>query len=232
MSPTNRRLAAAAHRPGRPGFASVAIGAVIVLVAGACSSKSATTAGSTSDPAAAAAAALDASGSTEVTVNAPTTAPATPTSSTVVGHSSGEPAQPLDPTSIPGAIINQYTLAVGDCYDQIRDLRNGLPVVVTTKLACDTPHEFEVYSRLTFPAGFPALYPGDKVIRDFALQSCYRRFESWVGTKYETSVLDIEVLIPNQTNFEDPVARYRGIHCSVHRSDGELLTATTRGSGL
>ncbi len=216
----------------RPGLTSIALMAVIVLVAGACSGSSTTAAGSTSDPAAAAALALDSSGSTKAAVDSPTTASTTPTASTVVAHAAEEPTQPLDPTAIAGAIVNQYTLVVGDCFDQIRDLRNGLPVVVTTKLACGAPHEFEVYDRLTFPAGFPALYPGDKVMRDFALQSCYRTFESWVGAKYETSILDIEVLTPTQTNFEDPVARYRGIHCFVHRSDGQLLTTTTRGSGL
>jgi len=191
------------------------------LWASACTGASGTKSGSAADPAAAAAAALE----TSTTSIAATTTTFPPTTTT-------DHPKPLDPTSIPGEVINQYSLTVGDCFNQIRDLRNGLPVVITTKVGCSGPHEFEAYHRLEFPAGFPAIYPGDKVMRDFALESCYRVFDTWVGEQYEVSSLDIEVLTPTQDNFEDSAARYRGIHCFVHRSDGAPLTATTRGSGL
>jgi len=211
----------AAPRRARPAVRLAALGLAFVVLAAACSDGSDPASRTSSDPAAAAAAALETS-TTPTSVSTTTVEPTTTT----------EQALPVDLTSTPGEVINQYSLTIGDCFDQTRELQNGLPVVTTNKLGCNSPHEFEVYYRLEFPAGFPAIYPGNKVMRDFALESCYRTFDTWVGEKYELSLLDIEVLTPTQQNFEDPVARYRGIHCFVHRSDGDPLTSTTRRSGL
>lgn len=140
-------------------------------------------------------------------------------------------AAPLDPTEIPGEPINQYDLDVHDCFDQIEDRRDGVPVTITTRLPCDEPHHFEVFARLGYPAEHPAVFPGDTAVRDYALASCYREFEAWVGTTYETSELDIGVIVPTRENFEDDAARYRGIHCWVDRSDGEPMVGTSEGSG-
>jgi len=204
-----------------PAVKLAGLGLAFVLFAAACSNSSDPAPRASSDPAAAAAAALE----TSTTSTSVTTTTVEPTTTT-------QQALPVDLTPNPGEVINQYSLTIGDCFDQTRELQNGLPVVTTTKLGCNSPHTFEVYHRLEFPAGFPAVYPGNKVMRDFALESCYRTFDAWVGEKYELSSLDIEVLTPTQQNFEDPVARYRGIHCFVRRSDGDPLTSTTRRSGL
>ena len=118
-----------------------------------------------------------------------------------------------------------------DCFDQIEDRRDGLPVTVTTRIACDEPHHFEVFAQLTYPADHPSLYPGDTVVRDYALASCYRKFASWVGTEYEVSDLEIGVFIPTRESFEDDAARYRGIHCWVRHEDGEAMVGTSRDSG-
>ncbi len=141
-----------------------------------------------------------------------------------------EPA-PLDPTEIPGEPINQYNLSVRDCFDQIADRRDGRPVTITTKIPCAEPHHFEVFALLNHPAEHPTPYPGDAAIRDFAVKSCYREFRPWVGTEYETSALDLGVIIPNQENFESNAARYRGIHCWVSRADDEPMIGTSEGSG-
>ncbi len=192
---------------------------VVALLAAACSGDETSSGSPTDDPAAAAAQALEDAGATSTT----TTVPVTNTT---------QRTEPLDPTAVPGAIINQYTLGLGDCFDQLRDIQNGLPVTITTKLGCNTPHEFEVFHQLTFPVGFPAIFPGEKVMTEFALRSCYVEFEGWVGTQYEVSALEIEVLTPTRENFEDDVARYRGIHCFAHRSDGDPLDGPTRLSEL
>ena len=141
-----------------------------------------------------------------------------------------EPA-PLDPLDIPGEPINQYNLSVRDCFDQIEDRRDGVPVTITTKLPCDEPHHYEVFAQLTYPAEHPSIYPGDAVVRDYATASCYRLFPSWVGSEYELSVLEIGVIIPSQENFENNAARYRGIHCWVQHQDGDAMVGTSRDSG-
>lgn len=211
----------AAPRLTHPNPTRVAAVIMFALVAAACSSGTGSKQDSQSDPAAAAAAALKTS--TTSTVATTTSAPSS---------TSTQPVHPLGSTASPGEVVNQYSLEVGDCFNQRRELRSGLPVVTTTRVECNSPHEFEVFHRLDFPVGFPALHPGDKVMRDFALESCYRAFDAWVGEIYELSSLEIEVITPTQDNFEDPVARYRGIHCLAHLSDGSLLTETTEGSGL
>jgi len=193
--------------------------AVAALSAAACGGDDGDSAPA-NDPAQFAAESLDAEGDSRRTTATDDTTPATTTA-----------PESLDPTEIPGDPVNQYNLSVRDCFDQIEDRRDGLPVTITTKLPCDEPHHFEVYAQLTYPAEHPSIYPGDSVVRDYALSSCYRKFTSWVGSEYELSDLEIGVIIPNQDNFENNAARYRGIHCWVQHEDGEPMVGTSRDSG-
>lgn len=137
----------------------------------------------------------------------------------------------VDPTTIVGAVIDQYSLQVGDCFNRIDELRDGIPATITSRLDCEEPHGYQVFHMLTYPAPHPSVYPGDSIMRRFAMESCYREFEAWVGEAYETSELEIDVLTPNQTNFENAAARYRGIHCWVLRVDGEAMVGDAEGSG-
>jgi hypothetical protein len=150
---------------------------------------------------------------------------------TTDGTTDPAPTTSLNPTDIPGEPINQFALDVGDCFDRLEDLRDGRSVVITTRLACDEPHHYEVFHRLEYPAPHPSVYPGETALRDFALQSCYREFPAWVGQEYELSDLDIGVFVPPRENFEDDRARYRGIHCWLERVDGEPMSASARDSG-
>jgi hypothetical protein len=132
----------------------------------------------------------------------------------------------------PGTVIIHYDLRVNDCFDREEELVSGESRVTTTRLPCEESHRFEVFAELEYPAEHPSIYPGDDIMEDFALQSCYRHFERWVGSVYETSELEISVITPNQIDFEDDLNRYRGIHCAVRRLDGEQLVGTARRSGL
>jgi hypothetical protein len=190
----------------------------LVLLAGSCGDDGTADDSSSGDPAFAAAAALEAAG------RSTTTAPSD------TDPADDEP-EPLDPTTIPGEIIDKYALEVGECFDRLEDLRAGRPVIITTRLACDEPHHFQIFAELSYPAEHPSLYPGDDIMFDFALRSCYQRFPGWVGTTYELSELEIGVITPDRENFENNAARYRGIHCWVEHVAGEELTDTMRGSG-
>lgn len=181
--------------------------AVLLAVAG-CSDDEPETAPS-QDPAEFAAQEIDASRGTTTTTTEPT---------------------PLNPTDIPGEIYNPFELSTGDCFDRIEDLLDGRPQTITTRLPCDDPHGFEIFHELTYPAEHPSVFPGEEIVREFALASCYRAFEAWVGSEYELSVLEIDVIIPTQENFEDNAARYRGIHCWVEEQNGEPLTGSSRNS--
>jgi hypothetical protein len=132
----------------------------------------------------------------------------------------------------PGTVISHYNLRTNDCFDREEQLVSGQSLITTTRLPCDEPHRFQVFAQLEYPAEHPSVYPGDDVMEDFALLSCYRHFEPWVDAVYETSELEISVLTPNQIDFEDDMNHYRGIHCAVHRLDGDRLMGTARSSGL
>lgn len=136
----------------------------------------------------------------------------------------------LPPTEIRGAVVNQYSLALGDCFNRLENLVAGQKVVVTSLISCELPHDHQIYHLLDYPAPYPSIYPGDEVMNDFAIQSCYRQFAAWVGRDYETSQLDIGVIVPTQSNFEDEVARYRTIHCWVERLDGEPIVGDAQQS--
>jgi hypothetical protein len=142
-----------------------------------------------------------------------------------------EAPQALDVTQIRGAVISQFSLEVGDCFDRLEDLDAGRPVITTTRIDCDEPHGYQIFHRFDYPAPHPALHPGDPAMREYALQSCYREFAAWVGRDYETSALEIGVITPPRENFEDDVARYRGIHCWVEPNDGDPLVGSAEGRG-
>lgn len=141
-------------------------------------------------------------------------------------------AEPIvDPSDVPGAPILRFNLETGDCYDEFEVLANGVTETKTTELPCEEAHRFQIFHRFTYPAEHPSVYPGESVMRDYASQVCYRQFEAWVGREYELSELEIGVIIPPRENFEDDAARYRGVHCSVTRVDGEPMVGTAQGSG-
>ena len=135
----------------------------------------------------------------------------------------------LDPIDIVGEIINFYDLQDGECFNRVEDIRAGRKVVITSRIPCADPHLFEVFHMFDFNAPHPAIYPGDDVMEDYALQGCYGVFEDFVGEMFELSIFDIGVFTPDRKNFEDDAARYRGIHCWLQHVEGEFLDGTAAG---
>ncbi len=232
----NTGTAIALSLAGSPRLAALVAGAAIF--AASCGSGDGAGA-RPSDPAAAASAALDEQ-STQ-----PASGPgAATTSDDEEAGDEGEPDgattlppdlsgdEPRDPTTMPGAVINQYVLNIDQCFDRIEDLVSGRTRIITTLLPCSSSHRFQIFGRLDYPAPHPSLYPGDGTMENFALDSCYLRFEDWAGIAYEISELEIGVLTPDRENFEDELAAYRGIHCWVGAVDGEPLVGTARGSEI
>ena len=139
---------------------------------------------------------------------------------------------PIDPLDIAGQIINEYDLVAGECFNRFEGLEAGRRLAITARVGCDEPHSAEVYHTFELDAAHPAVYPGDDAVRGFALRVCYENFEGFVGEMYELSVYEIGVFIPNRTNFEHEVARYRRVHCWLHHLDDEPLVGTAAGTAL
>jgi hypothetical protein len=175
------------------------------------------------DPAAAASAALDDADATpnpDVTGDGTTTTTAPPTTSSTSTTS----------TTVPGIAVNENTLGIDECFNREEGLSAGRTRVITTLVDCADPHGFQIFFNVQYPADPDVPYPGDDIMVDFALASCYQGFEGWAGAAYETSGLEIGVFTPDRETFEEQ--SYRRILCYVFRSDGELLIGTARGSGL
>lgn len=134
------------------------------------------------------------------------------------------------PPTLPGVVVNEFTLDIDECFDRIEDLSGGRLRIITTRLPCEEPHQAQIFSRLDYPAEHPSYYPGDDIMEDYALAACYVNFEPWVESIYETSLLEIGAITPTRDDFE--TIGFRGIRCYVERLDGEPLVGTARSSGM
>ena len=150
------------------------------------------------------------------------------------GADDGDPADTdlgsIDPRTIPGEIIAEYNLADGECFNRLEGLQSGRRVTITARVGCDEHHLSEVFHTFEIDAPHPSIYPGDDAMQSFALRTCYKQFEAFVGEIYELSVYEIGVFTPTRTNFEDDAARYRGVHCWLYDVDGEPLVGTAAGT--
>ena len=149
--------------------------------------------------------------------------------STDASHSGRAPLSPLD---IVGEIIRDHNLADGDCFNRIEELVETRRMVITSRLSCNDPHMYEVFHTFELDVPHPAIYPGDDKMGDYARKLCYEQFAAFVGEVYELSVYEIGVFTPDRVNFEHEVARYRSVHCWLHRSDGQQMTTSARGTAI
>ena len=141
------------------------------------------------------------------------------------GASDDEAAE-IDPLAIPGEIITEDSLALGDCFNQVEGLTSGRRFEITARVDCEQPHWAEVFHLFEIDVPHPGIYPGDAEMRDYARRACYEHFESFVGESYELSVYEIDVFTPTRINFEHEVARYRTVHCWLYDTDSDTITGT------
>jgi len=129
-----------------------------------------------------------------------------------------------------GAVVNLHDLAAGDCFNQYSWSNDERFIEINTKVDCAGPHQKEIYLRAEHPARAGAPWPGDREMDAFATAECYGAFSDFVDEIYELSELELGFLTPSRTNFEDDVARFRGVHCYVHLGGDVELVGTARGS--
>lgn len=146
-----------------------------------------------------------------------------------VSTTSTMPATTAPPGRPEGAVeVGFRDLETGQCFDPIEDSRvDELAVWV---LDCELPHTHEVYDVVTYEgegAGPGTSYPGVATVQDWAEQTCFDRFEEFVGVRWTMSELDIAVWWPS----EDSWARAdRSVICTVMSDSGDQLSGTRRDS--
>lgn len=104
----------------------------------------------------------------------------------------------VDPSSIEGAEMVPFAeLEVGDClplvdYGDVDEIYE-LPVV-----PCDQPHTDEVFFIFDLEDGE---FAGEDAVGEAAWDGCLAEFESFVGTSYEASALDVYTYQPTKASW-------------------------------
>lgn len=101
-------------------------------------------------------------------------------------------------------------IAVGDCFDYPE--QDEFSTVDT--IDCAESHELEVFALVDLSAistefSAVAAYPGEEAVLDAALDACYDRFEGYVGTPYEESIVYLDAFTPTfegWTEVDDRIA--------------------------
>lgn len=126
--------------------------------------------------------------------------------------------------------LSVFSMQVGDCFDDPPGLWEGdtefgeLP-----GLPCSEPHDNEVFHIFNYPASSDAPFPGDAELLDWGLDTCIGAFESYVGTSYLRSRLDVAPLIPTIDSWEDQGDRE--IVCGLYDLTLAKLVGSMKDSG-
>jgi hypothetical protein len=147
-------------------------------------------------------------GSTSPTTSAPSASDVTAATTTVAAAAAVVPP-------VTGEAVHYSTLEVGQCFVVQTTVVKGVSSRVYQRVPCDGPHVGEIYDRTSYPAVKVQPYPGDAAMRKWAIAYCYTRFADFVGVSYERSAYGIDVFTPNEENFTNAAARYRGVSCYV-----------------
>lgn len=132
--------------------------------------------------------------------------------------------------AITGEDTRRYTdVTVGTCFNTSVPSDGSTATVSTIKaIDCATPHDAEVFVKTdsAFSAGG---YPGEESVKQTAILTCGKQFESYTGSDFETTKLDIGAFFPLQSTWN---RNDRTIVCFVYRIDGAKVTGSLKGSGL
>ena len=113
-----------------------------------------------------------------------------------------------------------FALEVGRCLDDPGE-RTGIEEVEV--VACDQPHDFEVFALVDLPEG---TYPGDSEVAGRARETCTDRFAAYVGTEEASSALATAFLVPNQGGW---AGGDRRVVCLLYEPD-QPLEGSMRGA--
>lgn len=122
----------------------------------------------------------------------------------------------------------EVSVTEGACYD-LDGLGAGLAVDpgALREVPCDGPHTVEVAAVLEHPLEAGSRFPGREAVDGFATEACLERFEAYVGTPYEASLLDVAIVAPDEAGWD---AGDRRIACLLYDTDFVPLVGPARGS--
>ena len=125
------------------------------------------------------------------------------------------------------------SIEVGDCFAEFSQFEiqpgAGQAEVMSVDTApCDNAHALEAYYVGPAYDSFEDVYPDSATIDDVAVTSCRQRFERFVATNWDTSVLDFWWLTPSARGWDEGD---RDLVCLVGAYDKMPTTGTLKDAG-
>ncbi len=118
---------------------------------------------------------------------------------------------------------NVFELEVGQCFNDPDDFE---VVSNVEMLDCSEPHDNEVYYLYDMTQDD---FPGAAAVQDLVQIECIAKFDSYVGSEYLTSSLDIGAFFPtNETWDQDD----REVICFLYDREFNQLTGPAQGTAL
>jgi len=125
--------------------------------------------------------------------------------------------------------LEVMSLQAGDCFNDPEDFDEV--VFDVAAIPCSEPHDNEAFAVQSLAAAFPGdAFPGPDVLWEHSYEICSGAlFDSYVGTRYLDSALDVFSFTPSAESWDEGD---REFVCALYRLDYGQLTETARGSGL
>lgn len=129
---------------------------------------------------------------------------------------------------VSGGDLDVMSLQVGDCFNDPENLEDVVYNVAA--VPCNEAHDSEVFAVASVAAAFPRAFPGQDALWEYSYDVCSGSpFDSYVGTPYSDSSLEVFSFTPTQESWDEGD---REFVCALFRLDGAKLNGTVRGSGL
>lgn len=114
-------------------------------------------------------------------------------------------------------------LKTGTCIN----VRDGETVTVQSSrgVSCSVAHEAEVIGMLVHTGNGP--FPGEPSLVTYAQIPCLEAFRSYVGVDFQTSSLDMMLVVPSDITW---AKGDRSIACLVITTDGSRITGSVKGT--
>ena len=131
------------------------------------------------------------------------------------------------PAGEPQETVSVFDLEAGDCFDDpeaTSGTLSDLPLI-----ACDTPHENEVFAVFDLPGGADAPFPGASAVDTGANDGCQgERFTAYVGVPFAQSRFLVTTITPNRESWEQ--VDDREVVCVLFDPELQPLEESAEGS--
>ena len=127
--------------------------------------------------------------------------------------------------------VEAFDLQIGYCFngpdaDGQAQATAGSEVERVTVVSCSDAHDFEIFHTFELDDG---PYPGGDELENLWIQGCLERFDDFVDSGFDESMLDISAIFPTERSWNE--LGDREVLCSVTAVDGEPRSRSARGSG-